>query len=379
MGEWMKINGEAIYNTRRWKTPFQWSEGRRDYKIKNGESDIMLKLTLDPDPGYAVKEVFYTYNPATNILYAIFPKYPTNKRLILRNIDINNGNSKVSFLSTKEALSWTAEGDNTIIRLPEYDPNRITSSYAFAVKIENFGRYAGKPDIQVDYSSNSMKPIIKMNAGSGMKIYFTTDNSEPTKTSSVYAGPIMLDKSATIKAIAIQTLRRVEPPMQESIINSSVATENVKVYEWKKPQRISNPKSGVNYRYFEPTVKIDLNSLKGTATSSGVADIISIQNKSRTEKFAFEFSGYIKIDKDAIYTFFTDSDDGSMLYIDDEEIVNNDGDHGNVEKSGKAALKKGLHKIKVLYFDSGGGNSLKVSMQPEGGKKDIIPASLLFH
>jgi hypothetical protein len=89
--------------------------------------------------------------------------------------------------------------------------------------------------------------------------------------------------------------------------------------------------------------------------------------------------GYIKIDKDGIYTFFTDSDDGSMLYIDDEEIVNNDGDHGNVEKSGKAALKKGYHKIKVLYFDSGGGNSLKVSLQPEGGKKEVIPAALLFH
>ena len=68
-----------------------------------------------------------------------------------------------------------------------------------------------------------------------------------------------------------------------------------------------------------------------------------------------------------------------MLYIDDEEIVNNDGDHGNVEKKGKAALKRGFHKIKVLYFDSGGGNSLKVSMQPEGGKKEVIPAALLFH
>jgi hypothetical protein len=68
-----------------------------------------------------------------------------------------------------------------------------------------------------------------------------------------------------------------------------------------------------------------------------------------------------------------------MLYIDDEEIVNNDGDHGNVEKSGNAALKKGLHKIKLLYFDSGGGNSLKVSMQKEGGAKMEIPKELLFH
>ena len=107
--------------------------------------------------------------------------------------------------------------------------------------------------------------------------------------------------------------------------------------------------------------------------------MISVEKKQRTDKYAFEFSGYINIEKEGIYTFFTDSDDGSMLYIDDEEVVNNDGNHGSLEKSGKAALKKGFHKIKVLYFDSGGGNSLKVSIQPEGGKKEVIPASVLFY
>ena len=376
IGEWLKINGEAIYHTRRWKTPFQWSEGKRDWK---GEGDPMLKLTIDPDPGYAVKEIFYTYNPTTNSLYAIFPTYPANKRLILKNIDINNGNSKVSLLSTKQALSWIADGNNTIIELPEYDPNKVRSPSAFTVKIEGFGRYAAKPKIQVDYSSNSMRPIIKMNAENGMKIYFTIDNSEPTKNSAIYDGPITLDKSATIKAIAIQTVRPVEPPMQESIINSSVTSEKVKVYEWKKAIKASAAKPGIAYRYFEPVGKIDLNSISNDPKAIGVANVISVEKKQRTDKYAFEFSGYINIEKEGIYTFFTDSDDGSMLYIDDEEVVNNDGNHGSLEKSGKAALKKGFHKIKVLYFDSGGGNSLKVSIQPEGGKKEVIPASVLFY
>src|SRR4030095_5632474 len=164
-----------------------------------------------------------------------------------------------------------------------------------------------------------------------------------------------------------------------SLIPSAIVTAEIKTYEWKNDFKISNAKPGIAYKYFEPTGKIDLNAINNIPTSSGVADIISHQNKKRADKFAFEFTGHIKVEKDAIYTFFTDSDDGSMLYIDDEEIVNNDGDHGNVEKSGKAALKKGFHKIKVLYFDSGGGNSLKVSLQPEGGKKEVIPATLLFH
>jgi len=163
------------------------------------------------------------------------------------------------------------------------------------------------------------------------------------------------------------------------ILKSAVNTLSVKVYEWKKALNVLKPMAGINYKYYEPSGQVDMNSLKNSFTTAGVTDRITLAKKNRKEKFAFEFNGFIKIDKEGIYTFFIDSDDGSMLYIDDEETVNNDGNHGNVEKSGTAALKKGYHKIKVQYFDSGGGNSLKVSMQQQGGIKQEIPAALLYH
>jgi hypothetical protein len=162
------------------------------------------------------------------------------------------------------------------------------------------------------------------------------------------------------------------------VLPSNVSVSDIKVYKWMKAARPAKPQAGIAYKYYEPAGKIDLSSINNNPASTGVADIISNQSKKRSDKFAFEFSGYIKVNKDAIYTFFTASDDGSMLYIDNEEIVNNDGDHGNVEKSGRVALKKGYHKIRVLYFDNGGGNELKVSIQPEGGKKQEIPASILY-
>jgi hypothetical protein len=92
-----------------------------------------------------------------------------------------------------------------------------------------------------------------------------------------------------------------------------------------------------------------------------------------------KFEGYLKLNKDGVYNFFTQSDDGSKLFIDEVEVVNNDGDHGSIEQSGKAALKKGYHKIKVVYYDGGGGNELKVFWQPEDGKKEMIPSNALFH
>ncbi|HLG40762.1 MAG TPA: alpha-L-fucosidase [Chitinophagaceae bacterium] len=380
IGEWLKINGEAIYNTRRWKTASQWSAGRRDYKGGNEHitgdwktgGDIMLKLTVDPDPGYAVKELFFTWNPAQNNLYAIFPKYPDNRKLTVNNAELPVG-TKISFLSTKENLVWNQNGTDVEISLPEFNPNKIKSPYAFAVKIENFGRYASKPQIKVAYKPGNLKPTVSMVSDAGAEIRYTEDGSDPGPNSTLYTVPVMINQNSLIKAYSF-----FKTDSKKSLISSATSAE-VKVYKWMNALKVSGKKKGINYRYYQPETNVDISSINDKPDETGVTDMISITGKKRKDKFAFDFSGYLKIEKDGIYSFFLESDDGSQLFIDNEEIINNGGYHGTVEKAGKAALKKGYHKIRVMYFDAGGVNSLKVSIHPEGGVKQQLPASILFH
>jgi alpha-L-fucosidase len=367
IGDWLKINGEAIYNTVRWKTPAQWSDGRRDYTSKSG--DMLLKITIDPDPGYAVKEVFYTYNATNNDLYALLPKFPDNRRVVLKDMQLPTGTA-ISFLSTKEQLKWKQVGGNIEIEMPEYSPNKIKAPYAYAIKISGYGKFASKPQIKAEYINGSLQPTISMQAAANETIYYTIDGTEPTTSSAVYSKPFALAKSATIKARTFSN----------GTLPGAIAEETVTRHEWQKALALNNAAAGITYKYFEPTGKIDLKAItSSTVVKSGIAATINESVKQRKEKYALSFEGYVKVNKDGVYHFATLSDDGSKLFINELEVVNNDGEHGSVEKTGKAALKKGYHKIRVVYFDSGGGNELKVYWQPEGGKKELIPAAVLFH
>ncbi len=366
MGEWLKINGEAIYNTSRWKMHSQWSEGNREYKDKSG--DMLLKITIDPDPGYAVKEVFYTYNAVTNSLFAILPKYPDNKKILLKDVVLSADNT-ISFISTKENLVWQQLGNNVEISLPEYNPNKIKSPYAFVVKIDNYGKFVSKPRFNVIYNSDLQPKVFIGTATEACSIYYTTDGTIPTPASQIYNQPFSVNATTTIKAIAIK----------EGLANSDVQATNVKAYELMKAIKIKKQVSGIKYSYYEAD---EMNSdkiqqLKPLVT--GVVSNFNIDNKKRNSKFGFIYSGYISIAETGIYNLYTESDDGSLLYIDDSLIIDNNGNHGTEEKTDKAVLEKGMHKIKLIYFDSGGGNSLKVSLQKEGGSKEELPASLLFH
>jgi hypothetical protein len=70
----------------------------------------------------------------------------------------------------------------------------------------------------------------------------------------------------------------------------------------------------------------------------------------RFEWFAIDYHGKFYIANPARYEFVLVSDDGSNLYIDGKKVVNNDGLHPVRRAEGSVRLTKGMHAIRLSYF-----------------------------
>jgi hypothetical protein len=70
----------------------------------------------------------------------------------------------------------------------------------------------------------------------------------------------------------------------------------------------------------------------------------------RFEWFAIEYTGRFWLEKEGQYRFSLLADDGARLYLDDKLVIDNDGIHRATAVSGGATLTRGVHEIKVEYF-----------------------------
>ncbi|MBM83158.1 MAG: hypothetical protein CMJ78_21560, partial [Planctomycetaceae bacterium] len=139
--------------------------------------------------------------------------------------------------------------------------------------------------------------------------------------------------------------------------------------------------SGIHVDYYAPSssnVAIEtLNKMKPKASGIVPRVEMNVPQKKAVDKFALKFTGNILAPRSGKYTFYIASDDGSRVYLNDKQLINNDGLHGMVEKSASVTLPAGLHKLVVTYFDNGGGDGLRFQWQGPGIKRGNVPADNL--
>ena len=205
---------------------------------------------------------------------------------------------------------------------------------------------------------------------SGAEIRYTLDGSEPTETSALYAAPVPVDRSLTLKA---KGFKPDAAPSRTLTLEAEKA-----VFRKGAPAGETATRPGVAYSYYEGVFSCVNDIRKGKYVSSGTMPAPSIAEAPQEDHFGYVFTGSILIPERGVWEFMTKSDDGSVLMIGDRRVVDNDGSHASVMATGRVALEAGLHPYTLLYFEDYEGQDLSWGWKAPGAEGfEAIPEANL--
>jgi len=116
------------------------------------------------------------------------------------------------------------------------------------------------------------------------------------------------------------------------------------------------------------------------ATLQPVASMIepapALPTDFRDENIARVYHGLVDVPTTGMWHFGLESDDGARLWIDGVLVVDNDGLHGPAEERGAVALEGGMHRIRVEWFNRGGGALLGLRWGQQSGPLEVVPVEI---
>ena len=260
-----------------------------------------------------------------------------------------------------EAL-WTADTGEY-----EHYEQRLAAQFPRLDALGVNYRLPDLPNLLNDYAFTTADSLTIPAPAKSMSIHYTTDGTRPTKYSPVLPAPLIITSNATVKVEAfsptgshgdIYELRFHQQPMRPAVAPVS-----------------SVP--GLSVAYYKASFKATTFMSNREPDSMFAYDRAEVPQGISAPAFGLVFKGYIVVPADGTYTFYLNCDDGGVLAIGDSVVVNNDGNHSAIEKSGQVILQKGMHRFRLEFIEGGGGFTLKLRFSLNGSQPQSIPSSWL--
>ena len=138
------------------------------------------------------------------------------------------------------------------------------------------------------------------------------------------------------------------------------ATLKLTPYREPEPIELKNPQAGLRFKVcFGSFVKAP-NMAEQKVAKEGIAralDIVAMAEP-KTDDYAISLKGFLKIPKDGTYRLIINSDDGGVVRIGDEIVLDNDGLHPAQDAGRLFRFSKGFLPIRIDYFEAQGGAAL---------------------
>lgn len=213
----------------------------------------------------------------------------------------------------------------------------------------------------------------------GGKIYYTLDGSDPSESSKIYDKPLELTLKPN-ETIEVKTII-VNEKGRKSIIFPATILRREKLKAVELP---AEKKPGVNLKFYKGEFKSvkDFDAATPVETSESRSVMLPQFTKKTNELkdlFGASFEGFYYAPEDAIYEFELETDDGAVLQIGGETVIDLDGPHSKMKKTGLVPLAKGYHKMSLRYFQAGGDAVLNLRGAIKGQGLSRINGSDLVH
>ncbi|WP_408949971.1 family 20 glycosylhydrolase [Lysobacter sp. Hz 25] len=207
----------------------------------------------------------------------------------------------------------------------------------------------------------------------GATIHYTVDGSEPSDASPVYAGPIELrvplDQVRSLRTVTVLGNGR----------RSGVHSAQVQYRSYRAAVAPPKRKSvGLSYRLYEGQFStLDEFEAAAAPVEQGVATSLDLAPYARQSRYGLQYEGLIEVPADGVYRFALQGDDRSALYVDGERVIRNDSYDQTLE--GSLPLRRGWHRLRLAWYQRGGGQSLRLRWAAPGQALQDLDAKGAVH